>query len=133
MNISAIAERVEPFTFTFDGEELKGRYYKWKTQTPSYAKAMQERIPAELTEGTEAELAANKAARREASIALGETAFLADTIVEWDLTDVEGGEVLPITLATLEKLPADFTEQLIAFFAELRNPQANPPTASPST
>lgn len=132
MKISGLVNKIEDFTFIFDGEELHGRYYKWKTQTPSYAKAAQAQIPAELKEGSDEEKAANLTARLEASVRVGEKMFLADTIESWDLTDVDGGEIVPPSIEVLERLPVDFTEQLISHFQELRKPKVNPPTASPA-
>ena len=130
MKISALVEKVEPFTFVFDGEELKGEFYKWKTRTPSYAKAAKAQIPDELLEGTDEEKMANLKLRNEAAERVGTKAFLADTIKSWDMTDVEGGEIIPPSLEALERLPVEFTDQLVEFFDDLRNPKPNPPTAS---
>jgi len=131
MKINDLVNKVEPFCFVFDGEELKGEYYKWRTTTPNYRKVARAQIPDELTDGTDEEKAANAKAILEASLKVGEKAFLVDTIKSWDLTDVDGGEVVPPSSEVLEKLPEEFTLGLIAFFDELRNPKENPPTASP--
>lgn len=131
MKISSLVDKVEPFEFHFDGEVLKGQYYKWKTQTPNYAKSLKAQLPDELLEGTAEELAANKKAREDMAEKLGEKMFLADTIVSWDMTEVEGGEIVPPSLEVLNSLPVEFTRALSKHFDELRNPKPNPPTASP--
>lgn len=129
MRISALVEKQEDFTFVFDGETLTGKFYKWKTQTPNYAKALKAQIPEELTEGTAEELAANKKAREDAAEKLGEKMFLADTIVSWDMEDVEGGEAVAPSLEVLNSLPVEFTRELSKHFDALRNPPTNPPQA----
>lgn len=129
MRISALVDRIDDFTFEFDGEVLTGKYYKWKTQTPNYAKALKAQIPDELLEGTAEELAANKKSREEMAEKLGEKMFLADTIVSWDMEDVEGGQPVAPSLEVLNALPVEFTRALSAHFDALRNPKPNPPTA----
>lgn len=132
MKISALVDKVEPFRFEFDGEVVEGEYYKYKTTTPNYAKGVMAQIPEEPNgDGTKQERNAAKQTRVEALNRVG-ARVLTDTIKSWDAEDSDGNP-LPPSYELFNELPAPFTEKLIAFFEELRNPKVNPPTASPSS
>lgn len=118
MKVSDLVNRVEPFEFEFDGEVLKGTYYKYRTTTPSYAKQAEAAIPPMLEEGTEEEKLARIEERTAALEATGYKA-LADTIKTWNAEDDEGNP-LPITPETFDRLPNPFTEKFLAFLQELR-------------
>ncbi len=53
-------------------------------------------------------------------------AFLADCLVEWDITD-DSGKPLPINTKTLSKLPIVFLGQVVSAISEDMRP--NPPSA----
>lgn len=132
MKISALVDKVEPFRFEFDGEVVEGEYYKYRTTTPKYAKAILAQLPVEPNgNGTKQEQAAAKLAHGEEVSRVG-ARVLTDTIKSWDAEDSDGNP-LPPSYELFNQLPALFTEKLMTFFEELRNPKVNPPTASPST
>lgn len=117
MRISDLVNKVEPFTFEYDGFALSGEYYKFKTTTPAYAKAATEALPKIPEDGTEEEKAAAEKEREEA---LGKmnAKIIADTIKSWNAEDENGA--VPPTLEVIEQLPLPFTQKFLAFIAELR-------------
>lgn len=119
--INDLVEKVEPFSFPFDGMVLEGKYFKYKTTTPNYAKESLASIPDELTEGTEEEKAANRKARNEAMMTRG-LKIITDTIIEWNAEDGEGNPVRP-SIELFSQLPDLFTEKFMNFFQDLREPK----------
>lgn len=123
MKISDLVNKVEPFCFEFDGEKLSGTYYKYKTSTPNYLKALGETIPDEVTEGTDEEKKTAAEARTKASLNAG-LSLVGDMIATWDAEGDDGPLPLPLTMETLESWPNPFTEAFMDFFKKLR--EGNP-------
>lgn len=117
MRISDLVNKVEPFEFNYDGFQLTGEYYKFKTTTPAYAKASMESLPQIPENGTEEEIALAEKEREEA-IGKMNAKIIADTIKSWNAED-ENGPVPP-SLEIIEKLPLPFTQKFLAFIADLR-------------
>lgn len=131
MKISALVDRVEDFEFHFDGEVLKGQYWKYRTTTHRWAKEVMGSLPEVLTEGTPTEITASEKARNEASEKIA-ARIVADTIKSWNAEDDEGNP-LPPSIEVMEQLPQRFVDLLVDHFKELREPKENPPAPSPSS
>lgn len=131
MKISDLVNKVEPFRFEFDGEVLEGTYYKYKTTTPNYEKALWANFPPLLEEGTDEDKAANAKARDEASINIG-VKVLSDVVITWNAEDDSGEPVRP-SLELFKQLPAPFTNALLEFFKKLRSGENPTSPDSPST
>src|SRR5690348_18252559 len=102
MRISDLVNKVAPFRFEYDGFVLEGEFYKYKTTTPSYAKAALESVPKVSEEGTKEEQEAAQEARSKAMEKLG-AKTLADTIKSWNAEDENGP--LPPSIEVFESLP----------------------------
>lgn len=130
MKISALVEKRSPFEFVFDGETIKGEFYKYKTTTPKYAREARAAIPP-TAEGADTETRIANLEAQLDSVDRATAQAMADTIVSWDAVG-DDGEVVPITVELFESLPRPFTEALGQHFNDLRYPKKNPPTASPN-
>jgi hypothetical protein len=132
MKISDLVNKVEDFEFDFDGIKLTGRYFKYKTTTPSYAKKMEDGLPEIPENGTEAEQITAIGARSKALKAAIHQG-LADTIESWNAEDDDGNPVAPVA-EIFASLPEPFTRALAERFKQLRDLSANPTSPdSPST
>lgn len=119
--ISALVEQSDSFSFQYGEFELAGRYYKYKTRTPNYAKAALASLPEKLTEGTEEEKAANEKIRDGQAELLGWKWFT-DTIIEWNAVD-DNDQPVPISRETFDSLPMPFINAFQGFLDELINPK----------
>lgn len=129
--ISDLVDKTDTFKFVYDDFELTGRYYKYKTRTPNYAKAALATVPPELEEGTPEDLAKRETERNAAYGALGWKWF-ADTVIEWNAIDDQENSV-PIAEETFDKLPVSFTARFREFLDELINPKKDPKQNSESS
>lgn len=130
MRISALINRSEKFEFDFDGEKLTGEWYKYRTTTTSYLKALQAEVPDMMEDGTDAERLTARRARNEALERVA-AKFLADTIKSWDAEGDDGESLLP-SQEVFDSLPGPFVKFLADKFEELRTATVNPPTPSPN-
>lgn len=134
--IDELLNMVVPFDFPFEGHNLKGKWYKYKTTSPNYVKGMMEKLRiyrekvltltrdiGDPATGVDA-LAKLLQERDEAEECLQRTQYdwLADGLVEWNVVN-RSGEALPISMDTLNSFPLLFLSKLNEFFANERQGQ----------
>lgn len=136
--ISALVEKSDSFSFPFDGEELTGRYYKYKTRTVNYAKAAIDAVPGGADElpdlplsasAEEIEARAQLLKARNTALRAMRWKWFADTIIDWNaLTETD--EPLPITEETFNALPVPFVDQFEELLNGLIDPKKSPKSNS---
>src|SRR5678815_3169298 len=134
-SISAILHIIAPFEFPFEGQKLKGKWYKYKTTTREYVKAR-------VTERNE-QLSRFEALRREINTleaddprisemtaecerledAVQRTnySWLTDAVIEWNM--VLGGKPVPVTAAGFSGVPIPLLVGLDQFLIDSRTDQ----------
>ncbi len=118
-DIDAITELIVSFEFEFEGQKLKGRWYKYKTTTPQWAADRVERYNQRLerfieisntlktTKDTKLILKLNKEKTElQEESQRAQYDWLADAIVEWNATSK--GQAIPIKAIRLKSFPAPF-------------------------
>lgn len=117
--IADLVNKLEPFRLEYDEFVLEGRWWKYKTTTPSYAKRLLDSLPQIPESGTDEERQAAEKARNEA---VGDQAarILTDTIESWNAVD-EQDQPLAISVDTFNQMPEPFIEYFMGFFKNLRD------------
>lgn len=136
-DVGALVNLIVPFEFPYEGSTLKGRWYKYKTTTPEYARQTQEQQNQRIEKylSLENQIQATKDRRAQARLlkekqALDEQyqrtnyAWLADAIVEWNATDK--GQPIPVDVIRLDSFPLPFMLALAEHLEASRHADKNP-------
>lgn len=138
--ISSLVEKSDSFSFPFDGEELTGRFYKYKTRTVNYAKAALDAVPGGADDlpalpanagPEEIDARTQQVKARITALRAMRWKWFADTIIEWNAL-TEDDQPLPIDESTFNRLPIPFVDQFEELLNELINPKKDPKTNSES-
>lgn len=118
-DIGAITDLVVPFEFSFEGQTLKGRWYKYRTTTPQWATDRARRYTERLerfveikqqlktTKNTKQILKLTREKDRlEDEAQRAQYDWLADAIVEWNATS--HGQPIPVEAIRLASFPVPF-------------------------
>lgn len=109
MDLNGLVNRLEPFTFEYDGYTLNGRFYKYKV-SPQYLATLKKMED----EGTEPDEIGWK--------------IISDSIESWDM-DVEG-QPFPPTVDNLKQVPVVYLIAFGKYLGELR--EGNPTNGASS-
>ena len=132
-SISAILDIITPFEFLFEGQKLKGRWYKYKTTTRDYIKArvterneqlarwhsLQLEISTLSPGDTRIDEMTVECERLEEAAQRTNYGWLTDAIIEWNAVG-RAGEVIPITAAAFAEIPVPFLVALDQFLVDSR-------------
>jgi len=142
-SIGAILDIVAPFEFPFEGQKLKGKWYKYKTTTREYIKARVTERNEQLTRYQNLQREINTLSDDEARIneitaeceRLEEVvertnySWLTDAIIEWNAVGRDK-QPLPISAAAFAEIPVPFLVALDRFLVDSRTDKN--PTSSDS-
>jgi hypothetical protein len=131
--VDDLLDMIVPFEFPFEGSVLKGRWYKYKTTTPTYIRTVMGRVR-ELRESvmdltqriveaknSDPEIPALLRERDELEDQLQRSPYdwMAVGIAEWNATGRDR-ELLPISKETLDTWPLLLLNKLNEFFSKER-------------
>jgi hypothetical protein len=131
--VDDLLNMIVPFEFPFEGKTLKGKWYKYKTTTPTYVRTVMRRVR-ELREqvhtltqqiidakNDDPDLPKLLSERDELEDQLQRTPYdwMATGITEWNAVRVNK-EVLPISKETLDSWPLLLLNRLNEFFSKER-------------
>lgn len=132
-SIGAILDIIAPFEFPFEGQKLKGRWYKYKTTTREYIKARVNERNEQLTRFENLRREINTLSADDARISemtaecerLEEAAqrtnysWLTDAIIEWNAVGRDQ-QPIPITAKSFAEIPVPFLVALDQFLIDSR-------------
>jgi hypothetical protein len=134
-DVDWLTNLVVPFEFEFEGHKLKGRWYKYKTTTPMWARGLRERQTQRLERYTEIEnelrpAIESKDRRAQARLIAEKTKldeeyqrasylWLADAIVEWNAVDAAKTPI-PIDVLRFDGFPLPFMVSLGQYLEDSR-------------
>lgn len=142
-SIGEILDIVVPFEFPFEGQKLKGKWYKYKTTTRDYIKARvaERNEQLERYEALRRQIATLESgdakidemtaecARLEDAAQRTNYSWLTDAIIEWNAVGRDK-QSLPITAAAFSEIPVPFLVALDQFLIDSRTDKN--PTSSGS-
>jgi len=142
-SVGAILDLAVPFEFPFEGQVLKGRWYKYKTTTREYIKArvterndqltryrdLQTQIETLADDDTRIVAMTAECEQLEEAVQRTNYSWLTDAIIEWNAVGRDQ-RLIPITAASFAEIPVPFLVALDQFLVDSRTDKN--PTSSGS-
>ena len=139
--IGDLLSLIVPFEFPFEGQTLKGRWYKYKTSTRAYSKEVERRRLALIDQWGETKKEINTlemddprvddliVRMKEIEIAAerNDTSWLTDALVEWNAIGADQ-QTIPLTAIGLLDVPVPFLTALAQHLIDSRTDK-NPTSA----
>lgn len=132
-SVGAILDIIAPFEFPFEGQKLRGRWYKYKTTTREYIKARVAERNEQLERFETLRREINtlspddpkvagmiaECERLEEAVQRTNYSWLTDAIIEWNMVGRDK-QALPITATAFSEIPVPFLVALDWFLVESR-------------
>lgn len=138
--VDDLLNMIVPFEFSFEGSVLRGRWYKYKTNTPSYHRGLMarlrelrgeimdlsEKIRSPQTEEKDIPALVAKRDDIEDRLQRAQYNWMTDALVEWNAVGHDK-QILTIAKETLDTFPVALLSKLNEFFEKERVGE-NPPS-----